>query len=257
MTAWRAFTGKEFLEAVRTGKLALLLLVFLMLGIMNPAVAKLTPWLIESMAESMEETGLSVAATEVNAMSSWVQFYKNAPMALIIFALMFGGILTGEYQRGTLINIVTKGLARWKILAAKALALLAFWTGGYWLMFGLTWGYTVYFWDSVGIFHPVFGAFCVYLLGIWLISLLLLGSGIFRSGAAVLGMAGAGFVLSYLLGLIPAVRDFVPTRLLEASVLLTGAAAPEDFLFAAAAAGLLVIGNLLVAVVCFDQRPLS
>ena len=68
---------------------------------MNPAIAKLTPWMMESMADSIAETGLVVTAVEVDAMTSWTQFYKNAPMALIVFLLMFAGILTSEYQSGT------------------------------------------------------------------------------------------------------------------------------------------------------------
>lgn len=257
MKAWSAFTRKEFLEAARTGKLALLLLLSLLFGIMNPAIAKLTPWLLETMAGSMEETGLSIAAAEVNAMSSWTQFYKNAPIALVAFVLLFGGILAGEYQKGTLINMLTKGLARWKVLAAKTVALLVFWTGGYWMMFGITWGYTVYFWDNSTIFHEVLGASCVYLLGIWMISLILLFSGICRSGSAVLGMAGGGFVLSYLLSVIPAVREYLPTQLLAAAPLLTGAAVPEDFGAAAAVTALLAVMNSLAAVICFNRKAIG
>ena len=57
----------------------------------------------------------------VDALTSWTQFYKNIPLALIIFLLIFSGILTVEYQKGTLINMITKGMNRWKILAAKGI----------------------------------------------------------------------------------------------------------------------------------------
>lgn len=257
MTAWIAFTKKEFLEAVRTGRLAFFLLLSVLFGIMNPAIAKLTPWLMETMAESMEETGLSVVAVEVNAMSSWTQFYKNVPMLLIIFAVMFGGILAGEYQRGTLIHMLTRGMARWKILTAKAVALLVFWTAGYWVMFGLTWGYTVYFWDSGEITYTGLAALGIYLLGVWLISLIFLGSGIGRSVSAVLGTAAAGFVLSYLLSLIPAAREYLPTQLLSASILLTGAGTPWDFLPAALAAVAASALHFAAAVVCFNRKAVG
>ena len=49
----RAFLKKEWMEAVRTGRLGILLLVFVLFGIMNPAMAKLTPWMMELMADSL------------------------------------------------------------------------------------------------------------------------------------------------------------------------------------------------------------
>ena len=124
MSAFTAFIKKEFLGLFRSGKAVILLLISVLFGIMNPAIAKLTPWMMESMADSMAETGLVVTAVEVDAMTSWTQFYKNAPMALIVFLLMFAGILTSEYQSGTLIGMVTKGISRWKILAAKKIMVL-------------------------------------------------------------------------------------------------------------------------------------
>ncbi len=44
-----AFTKKEFMELIRTGKALLLMILFILFGIMNPAIAKLTPWLLETM----------------------------------------------------------------------------------------------------------------------------------------------------------------------------------------------------------------
>lgn len=153
MSAFTAFIKKEFLGLFRSGKAVILLLISVLFGIMNPAIAKLTPWMMESMADSMAETGLVVTAVEVDAMTSWTQFYKNAPMALIVFLLMFAGILTSEYQSGTLIGMVTKGISRWKILAAKKIMVLIVWTVFFWLMYGITFGYNQYFWDQSKIEH--------------------------------------------------------------------------------------------------------
>ena len=91
-----AFTNKELLESVRTGKMLILSILFLLFGIMNPAIAKLTPWLMEILSENLTETGFSIISVEVNALTSWTQFYKNIPIAFIIFLLMFSNTLTGE-----------------------------------------------------------------------------------------------------------------------------------------------------------------
>ena len=122
-----AFLKKEWMELVRTGRLWILLLLFILFGIMNPAAAKLTPWMTEIMAEQLAESGFVVNAVTVDAMTSWTQFYKNIPMALIVFVLLSSGIFTAEYQKGTLIPVVTKGLSRRRILAAKASLLFGTW----------------------------------------------------------------------------------------------------------------------------------
>ena len=88
-----AFLKKEMMEQIRSSRLMILGLLFLAFGIMNPAIAKLTPWMMEMLAESMEEAGLAVLEVKVDAMTSWTQFYKNVPMALIAFVLLQSNIL--------------------------------------------------------------------------------------------------------------------------------------------------------------------
>ena len=72
-----AFVKKECLEQIRTGRLTITLALFVLLGIMNPAIAKLTPWLMETMADSLAEAGMTITEVEINALTSWTQFYKN------------------------------------------------------------------------------------------------------------------------------------------------------------------------------------
>ncbi len=117
----KAFLKKEWMEWLRTGRLMVLLMVFVLLGIMSPALAKLTPWLMETLSDSMAGTGIVTTEITVDAMVSWAQFYKNIPMGLVIFVLLCSGSFTGEYQKGTLVPVVTKGLSRRSILGAKTL----------------------------------------------------------------------------------------------------------------------------------------
>ena len=84
----KAFLRKEWMEWSRTGRFLILLSVFAVFGIMNPALAKMTPWLMETMSGSLAETGIMTTEITVYAMMSWTQFYKNFPMQLIIFVLV-------------------------------------------------------------------------------------------------------------------------------------------------------------------------
>ena len=46
-----AFWKKEWMAQWRTGKVFILGLLFVFLGVMNPATAKMTPWLLEMMGD--------------------------------------------------------------------------------------------------------------------------------------------------------------------------------------------------------------
>ena len=91
-----AFMKKEMIEQIRSGKCLLFGILFLLFGIMNPAIAKLTPWILQLTTESLTDMGITVTEISVSAMDSWVQFFKNMPIALIVFVLVQGGIFTKE-----------------------------------------------------------------------------------------------------------------------------------------------------------------
>ena len=51
MRSFIAFLKKELMECQRGGRLLFLGILFIAFGIMNPAIAKLTPWLLEMLSE--------------------------------------------------------------------------------------------------------------------------------------------------------------------------------------------------------------
>lgn len=251
-----AFINKEFTEAVRTGKFLILTILFVVFGVMNPAIAKLTPWLMEAMAGSLGDAGLIVTEVRVDALTSWTQFYKNIPIALIVFLLMFSGILTTEYQRGTLINMVTKGLRRWQVIISKTFVLLTLWTLGYWMCFGVTYAYNAYFWDNSILSHLGFSAACYYLAGAWLITLLILTSALFRYNSTATLTTGAVFVLFYLLGLLHDFKKYVPTQLINSMELLTGTLKVSETSYALTITLGLSFFNVIAAIILFNKKTL-
>ena len=66
-----AFIKKECMEQFRSGRLWITLALFVLLGIMNPAVAKLTPWLLESFGDSLEQSGILITEVNITALDSW------------------------------------------------------------------------------------------------------------------------------------------------------------------------------------------
>lgn len=227
-----AFIKKEWMEQFRSGKIVILGIIFVLFGVMNPAIAKLTPWLFEVMADSLAESGMIVTTVEVDAMTSWVQFFKNIPMGLIVFVLLQSSIFTKEYQSGTLILALTKGLKRSNVVFAKTITLIILWSAYYWMCFGITYGYNAYFWDNSVAKHLMFSAVCWWLFGLWVLALMVLFSAMATSNSNVLvGTAGV-VAAAYFVGLLPKVEKYMPTRLMDGNSLIYGLEEPKVYMVA-------------------------
>lgn len=249
-----AFTKKEFTEVTRTGKFYILLVIFVIFGIMNPAVSKLTPWIFEMLSDSMKQQGISIGNFVVTAMTSWEQYYKNLSMEFIVFVVMFCPILALEYQKGTLINMLTKGLPRWKVIAAKSIALFVMWSFYYWIAFGITFGYTAYFWDNSIVSNLWFAAVCPYIFGIWLISLIMMFSVIFNTSTAVLLSTGAVYTVTYIISLIPTAINYLPIKLTLGMELLTKSTSISNYTIAIFITLGLILINSIFTILTFNKK---
>lgn len=256
MKALIAFLKKELLEQLRTGRLIILGILFVLFGIMNPAVAKLTPWLFEVMADSLAESGMVVTSVTVSAMDSWVQFFKNIPMALIAFVLLESSIFTREYQTGTLVLSLTKGLARFKVVVSKALVLAIFWTVGYWLCFGITYGYNAWFWDNAVARNLLFSVMCWWLFGLWVIALMTLFSTISNTNTGVLLGTGGVVLAASLLGFFPKLQKFLPTLLTDGNSLIYGVADAKTYTAALIIATVTCALCFAVSIPLFNKKRL-
>ena len=223
------FTGKELLELCRSGRLLLLVILFTAFGVMNPAIAKLTPWLLQTMSDSLEASGITVTEVTVTAMDSWVQFFKNMPMAMLVVLVMFGGIFTSEYSKGTLIPLLAKGLGRNAVAAAKTFTMLLVWSAGYLMSYGITFFYNDYYWDNSAVQNTAFAAFGLWLFGVLLICCITFFSSFASSAIQVLLGIGAVYIALTMLGMIGTVSEYLPSYLLQSGELLTGQAQPSDY----------------------------
>ena len=254
MKSFNSFLKKEILEIIRNGKFVLLAVLFLGFGIMNPAIAKLTPWLMDAFSETFAESGMIVTGVTVDALTSWTQFFKNIPMALIVFVLVLGNIFTKEYSSGSLVIILTKGLARYKVLLSKWLVSVLLWTAGYWLCFGVTYAYNSYFWDNsiaTGLIPSVVNWF---LFGIFAVCLMILCSVIFSNSLAVYLGVGGVILIMYIVGFIPNVGRFMPTSLMNSGKLLVGIESASDYFGSIAVSIILSVAFIIVSIPIFNKK---
>lgn len=210
MSHFPVFYKKELIEHARTYKLLIMLIVFFIFGMMNPLTAKLTPDLLDRF---MPE-GVMISLPEPSSIDAWAQFYKNVTqMGLIVTALVFSGVLSSELTKGTLINLLTKGLSRTAVIVGKYAAMLTIWTASLAVAFVTTWGYTEFLFAdelSANLFAAVF---CLWLFGAFLLAVLLWASTLVKSSYGTLLLTGGVVVCLTIINIFPKAAKYNPLSL--------------------------------------------
>lgn len=252
MRAFLAMIKKEFLESIRTFKLLIVVLVFLLFGMLNPVTAKIMPKLLSSFLPE----GMTVTLAVPHAIDSWIQFYKNMSTQMILFIVVFSGIVANELSRGTLIHILTKGLSRKTVILSKFTAVVSMWTVSYLICFGTTFIYTMYLLPGE-LPNTVFTAFCMWLFGVLQISVMLFGGVLFGNIYGSLLLTGGFAGLLMLLNIAPEFAEYSPYLLSSGSVsLLTMDAGVSDFYVSIGVTIGLIFLFLSDSLIFFDKRQL-
>lgn len=252
MRGYIAFVKKEWMEACRSYKVFIMLAVFLLLGMMNPLTAKLTPVLLEN---CMPE-GMSIQMGEVTALDSWEQFYKNVPqIGLIVLAVMFSGMMANEYHKGTLIPMLTKGLPRSSVVLSKFTIASVMWTVSYVVCAAVSWGYTNYFWSTEGISHVALSLACLWLFGLMLLAILTLASVVSSNMIGTLLMTGGSVVVLFLLQMFPKIAKYNPLMLESSNMnLIKGIDSPSKFSWSIVVTITIMALSLITSVWVFNKK---
>lgn len=255
MRAYAAFTAKEFTEFTRTYKLMIIGLVFLLFGIMSPLAAKFMPELLSSfMPEVMQ-----ITISDPTALDSWMQFEKNiSQIGLFVVVILISGMMAGEYSRGTLINVLTKGLSRRIVILSKFTAAVLLWTGAYLVCFGTAYVYTWFYWrKTVNMPGLAEAAFALWLFGVFLIAVTILGGVLVRTSYGTLLFTGLAVVVQFLLNMLPKAEKYNPIQLAAGGTpLLQGQLEAGSLVKPMIVAGICTVACVAAACVVFDRKKL-
>lgn len=257
MRSFFAFLKKEFMEGARSFKIIGILAIFGAFGVMNTLLAKFTPLIMELLGDKLASAGIIIdPALEVRTIDAWIQFYKNMPMALIAFVLICGGVMTKEYDKGSMILLLTKGFARYKVVLAKLISLLLLWSVGYWLSFGVTVGCNALLLEPIELPNFIFAALCWYIFGLFIASLIMLFSVLFKSyGMVLLGTGGVVAVL-YLLSIFPSIAKWLPAILMSGVGFMSDAVYVSDYIGAVVICAICSIGAIVASIPIFNKKQI-
>ncbi|MDR3344415.1 MAG: ABC transporter permease [Oscillospiraceae bacterium] len=255
MRAYLAFTKKEFTENWRTYKLPILLVVFLLFGMMSPLLAKLTPELLKSLSDT---GGVVITLPEPTAMDAWAQFFKNVgQMGMLAIIIVFSGLMATEFSKGTLVNMLTKGMKRHTVVLSKLTAATVIWTVSFLLCLAVSYAYTAYFWDMGTLHYAFLSFFSLWLFGEFLISLLIFGGILFKSLMGSLLFCGGVIVAMTILNIIPNITRYNPSSLSGATLeLLNGQKGLSEFMPAFVICAVLIIVFSAASITLFNKKQI-
>jgi ABC-2 type transport system permease protein len=254
MNGYSAFLRKEFLEQGRTYKLLIMLIAFTLFGMMSPLLARFIPDILTLMGTE----GITFTVPEPTYMDAYVQLFKNVTqMGIIVLLLVFAGSMSQELSKGTLVNILAKGLPRTAVVLSKYTANLVLWTVSLALSAAVHYGYTLYLFGSHPTTHLLFSLLCLWLFGAFLLAVIMLAGTLFKGGYSGLLATAAVLGILLLLSILPGSARWNPVALVSISTgLLDGSLRTADILGAFWISAGATVLCLAGAVLVFRKRQL-
>ena len=253
MRAFTVFTKKELLESVRTYRFVIAIAAFMLMGILSPLTALMLPRLLET----MDLGDFEIVLPEPTAMDAWAQYFSNVgTMGMLVVIILFSGIMANEFSKGTLVNLLTKGLNRTTVIVSKFVAASLVWTLAYLLCLGVTLGYVAFYWE-INLQNSVLAFASLWLFGELLIAILILGGTLFGTFGGSLALTGGMIVILMLLNIIPNMARYNPISLAGSTLtLLDGGHVSGDFVPAVMICGVAIVACIALSVVVFWKKKI-
>ncbi len=254
MRGYYAFVKKELTESLKSYRALILLAVFFVFGMMSPLLAKLTPEILASMAIE----GVSITVPEPTAVDAYSQLFKNlTQMGMVVLLLVFGGMLSNEIARGTLLNMLTKGLSRHAVILAKYTVAVLLWTAALTLSALTTYGYTVYLFGNGVIDHLLFALIGFWLFGAFVLAFILLSSAVIKGSFGGLILTAVTLLVLLLLNIAPALVKWNPISLASSYMgLFLGGVTVESLFPAVGVTVVATVASLGLAMFLFGKSNL-
>jgi len=250
MNQFYAFTKKELHESFATYRIYILLAVFVLLGMMGPLMAVLTPAILEMIATT--DSGITITMPDPTAVDSWTQFFSSfSQMGSLALLFLFAGVMANEFSRGTLVNLLTKGLRRHTVILSKFFSASLLWAVAIVFSVGVCYLYTAFYFETEAIPYFALVFLAPWIFGLFMIALLIFGGTLFGGFGGSVGIGLGVFFTLVFVNMIPGAERYNPVSLSGGALsLISGTGTAADLLPAiligVATTILLVVGAIVV-----------
>ena len=201
---------KELLEQVRTMRLLILLIVFVLFGVISPVTAKYLPDLLKTLGGS----GLTFTLPTPTTADAVDQLLKNVSQFGILAAILLAmGSVATEKERGTAAFVLSKPVSRAAFLTAKLVAIavdLLIAVAGATAAGAI---YTAILFQPLALDGVIGMAVLLWLSLVVFAALTFVGSTVTRSAPGGAGVGFALLVITGILGALPTIGPFMPGSL--------------------------------------------
>lgn len=252
MTGFAPMLRKEIIEIVRTWRVWLVGVAFVLFGLSDPIIAKYTPQILGAVVGDQ----LPITVPEPSYLDAWSQWTKDlSQLLLIVVLILAAGAVAAEANSQTLIMPLTKPVSRTGFVLAKFVALVGLMTLGLVIGTGLVSGVTALLFDDVE-FGSLWGAVGVWwLLAVLMIALTLVASCLVPNTIAAFGLGFAAFIVLNMAALWQPARAYSPVGLPTAvSELARGGEPALGWPIGSALVATVML--IVVAALIFRRRPL-
>ena len=202
--------GKELMEQLRTMRLLVIVIVFVLFGIVSPLTAKYLPDILKSLGGS----GLAITLPPAATADAVNQLLKNVSQFGILAAILVAmGSVATEKERGTAAFVLSKPVSRAAFLTAKLIAI------GFELLVAVVAAvaagaiYTAILFEPLPLTGVIGMAFLLWLSLMVFATLTFVGSTLTRSAAGGAGVGFALLVITGILGALPTIGPYMPGSL--------------------------------------------
>ncbi|WP_414050854.1 ABC transporter permease [Macrococcus animalis] len=251
MNILKVMLQKEWMENLRTYKVVSLIIVLMIMGIMSPFIAIIMPDVIKgALPEAMKDMKIPKATY----IDSYIQFFKNVnQIGLIVLVIMYSGMLVNELNKGTLLNLVTKGLSRKYIILSKWLMSVCIWSIAFLIGGLIHYGYTLYYFSNEGN-NKIMAYLMSWLFGVLLLSLILMFSTLIKNNIGVMLSMIVFVIILFIANLKKGISDVSPLYLLQNNTqLMLGEIELSYAIMPIIVTVVLIILSLFVSVIRFNK----
>lgn len=255
MRIFLSLLKKEAIEGARTKKIISTFILFLFIGLISPLTAKLTPMILQSIATG----NIDINVAPPSEIDSWTQFFKNiSQIGMFGLAIILSTQMANEFQKGTLINLLSKGLPRYQVVLSKIFYNFILWFIAYFCSFILTYFYTKYFFGiSFPIRNILMTALLPFIFGLFLISLEILAGVISGNVIGTLILTTAGIVIQLILSIRDEIVKYMPIALIGKPVNLIKGIGYDDYYVPIITGSILLILCIVISITVINKKQIS